>query len=76
MATPWKLITHKNDPWIVKAKKKLARYLWNDLTRSQDLPKPADGYPNGSPPPKSLLRSFDVRKHFSRELERARKEEE
>lgn len=43
MATPWKLITHKSDPWHVKLKKKVARWLWDDLTK---LPKPADGYPD------------------------------
>jgi hypothetical protein len=43
MTTPYKLVTQKSDPWHVKCKKKLARWLWNDLTK---LPKPAKGYPN------------------------------
>jgi hypothetical protein len=75
MATPWKLITKKNDPWTVKVKKKLARRLWNDLTRRQDASGPVEGLPPHDPPEK-LLRSFDVRRHFSNELRRAQEEME
>jgi hypothetical protein len=47
MTTPQKLITQKSDPWHVKTKKWLCRWLWNDLTK---LPKPAKGYPNQEKP--------------------------
>ena len=45
MATPWRFIIHKTDPWHLKLKKKVALWLWKDLTKPR-LPKPDKDYPN------------------------------